>query len=327
MALQYTGDQILKRMRDSGMLPGDLAASEGTRDSDLLEHLNDALLGEMIEFVRRLREEFFIASERTAVVSGQTRYRVSPRSMGNGVRDLLWRQGDNSTSAIEYLEQIDRSAIPYFGGETSSEPSRFYIEGNHIVLHPNGVSSGFLEVAFPFRPGQVQLQADVCQVTMIDTGTKTVTVDSLPTAWTTNNKFDLHSQYSGAEIHEWDLTSTGIGANTLTFSTAIDGSVFGRHPIEVGDYVCLAEEAALPGVPRECHPALIYMALSKVLLAMGDHDSWKIANDKTQSMLEQLVYALNPRVQGKPKIINNRQSLWRTSRGGQGGANSFGGGM
>ena len=312
MALQYTGDQILKRMRDTGMFPGDSAAAEGTSDADLLEHVNDSLLGEMVEFVRRLREEFFIATERINLVSGTGRYRINARAMGNTVRDLYWRSGSGATASMELLEQIDRSAIPYLGGASSSEPNSFYVEGNHIVLFPEDASAGILEISFPFRPGQIQLQSDVRKVTLVDTETKTVTLDSaIPSTWTTSLRYDIHSKHSGAEIHEWDLTATTASGTGLTFDSEIDGTVFGRHAVEVDDYVCLSEEAALPGIPRECHPVLVMMAVGKTLMAMGDHDAWKIANDKTQSMLEQLVYNFPITLSGRemqrsqPSVLTN----------------------
>ena len=321
MALQYTGDSLIKLIRDKGMLPD--TGSTGTSDADILEHVNAAFIDDLFPFVVGLREEYFVVHEKIPVSGDQEKYRIPPRAGWNKLRDVYYQEGTSRWP----LDSLPREDIPNWGTSTTGSPHSFYLEGNHIVLFPDlSGASGDLNVAYYFRPGQVQLQEDVAKIINVDTSTKTITCDTMPTSWTTATKYDVHSQYSGAEIHEWDLTAASVNTSerTIAFSEAIDGSTFGRFPVEVGDYVCIAEETALPGLPREAHPVLAQAALCRVLEALGDHENLQFQKGALDEKKVSLTRGLNARTESKPIIINNRNSLMQTNGGSHYGSGTFG---
>ena len=116
-------------------------------------------------------------------------------------------------------------------------------------------------MSYFFRPGDLVTSSNYRIVEGVNLTTKTLTLNSNVLAtWTTGKKYDVHSAESGAEIKLWSASVTTASAKTLIFTDAIDGSREGTAAVEVGDYVTLENEAAIPALPRELHPALAQAA-------------------------------------------------------------------
>lgn len=320
MVKKYTADNLIEYVRDIAMVPD--SSSVGTDDTSILEHLNHALLTEITPQVAKVKEEYFVVTERVPIGSSQSKYRINHRAMGGRIRDIVYLNG---TSEYSQLDMVNRNELPYWGADGNNQPEAFYLEGNYIVLLPTiSGGTGSLEISFPFRPGELVLVENTRTVAAVVSSTEVTLSSAVPSGWTTSSsKYDIHSGESGAEISSWDLTATTVSGAQMIFSEAIDGSVFGTHPVAVGDYVCVAEEAALPALPRELHPVLGQAAACRVLLALGDDENLKIQVSKLERMIKDSQYLLESRVEGKPHIISNRNSLFRTSRGARQRADSF----
>jgi hypothetical protein len=225
------------------------------------------------------------------------------------VRDVYYRTGTRRRGlpliARERLEDYSITGGP-------SEPSGFYLEGNSIVLLPDIGSSfsGQLEISFYFRPGELVLSTECRKVDTVDLSTKTITfADDFPTEWVVGTKLDIHSGSSGAEIHGWDLTiATTPTTDSITITDAIDGSTQGTLPVEVGDYVCLAETAALPGLPREMQ-SLLAQAVNVMLMEGDDPESFAISKDQLEKKILRMLKVINERVDSQTDVIVNRNSL------------------
>ena len=310
MTLLYTGENLIKCVRDQAMLPD--ATSTGTSDADILEHLNHAMLAEVVPHVLKFREEFFVVSERQTVSGTKTKYRMSPRAIGNRLRDIFWTDGSTNRHRITQLGREDMANLSLEG---ATEPVAFYIEGNSVVLYPSVQGgTGFLEIAFFFRPGELVLSTATRKVLSVDSATAVTLTSAIPAGWSTANRFDVHSEHSGAEIKTWSAAATTVAASGITFSAQIDGSVFGTTAVEAGDYVCLAGEAALPGIPREMHPTLAQAAVCRILAAMSD-ENVAVQVSKLNRMIDDSKYMANDRVEGRPRVIANRNSLFLNGGG------------
>lgn len=263
MARSYTASELVDILRDKANL-GDIE-TEGTLDTDLLKIINDEALTRIYAAVMHCREDYFLVREKIALTTTKTKYRINHRAMQQKIRDIIYWDSTNVRCILEQIPRENRSGY----SETSSTtvPSAYFFEGNHIVLVPDvgAQYTGYLEISFYFRPGELVDSSECRQITNVTTGV--ITLDSsVPSAWTTAKSYDIHSEYSGAEIKTWSITPTLVAGTQMTFtSTDVDGSAFGRLPAEVGDWVCLEEEAALPGLPREWHPILAQAAVVSVL--------------------------------------------------------------
>jgi hypothetical protein len=308
VALQYTGDQLIKTVRNRAKVPN--ISATGTLDADLLRFINEAMKTELVPFVIERMEDYFVLTETIALSGTISRYRIPKRAIGNKLRELKYRY-PGTTIQDEDLPRISReNASSYLG--PALPPAGFYLEGNDIVLVPDiSGSGGSLLVSYFFRPGDIQLEVDVRQVTARDLVTKTVTIASKPAAWSNASIHDIHSSKSGAEIKCWGLTVSSSTSTTITFNEAIDGTASGSQAVEVGDWLCIEEEAALPALPRELHPVLAQAVVCSIKESQGDFEALEIHMKVLNRMLEGAKALLKDRVEGEsPKITGNKSVFW-----------------
>jgi len=312
MARQYTAQALIDVVKRKASVSG--TAATGTADADILDHINECLLTEMVPWVMKFREEYLVVSEHVTIVSGTNRYRINPRAVGQQLRDVLLVE--TSTSNRRSIGRIQREDLPqYDQSSTASYAQGFYIEGNDVVLANTEISgSSALELSFYFRPGEiVDYPLKASRVTAVDHALKRIETDiDFPSLWSTEDGFDIHSGHSGAEIKQWDLTKDALGSLTFSFNEEIDGSLPGTKAVEIGDYVCRAEEAALPGLPRECHPILAQAAVCSVLRAAGDIELLDRETSELNRMMKRAEAFIEKRVKGKPqKVTGNNSPLWQ----------------
>lgn len=302
--LLYTAEQLINTIRTRGGLNS--VNASGTTDADILKTINESLYTVMIPGLMKTKEEFFVVTRRFPFVSGQSRYRLPTRAVGQKI-DIVWGV-DNSNRYL--LTHSSRTRLGNFSN--SGTPNWFVLGGNHIEIYPTGSGISEIEVSWFFRPGQLVMSSEVRIVSSVDAANKVVTTtQDLPESWSSQNKFDVHSPNSGAEIKQYDLTRSSTQNNTITFSETIDGTVFGSDAIEPGDYLCLAGEAGIPAIPLEFHPTLAQAATVMVLEGQGSIEEAAYHQQKLDRMLGAAGYLVSNRVQKSKRHINARNSLYR----------------
>jgi hypothetical protein len=299
---QYTAEELISIIRTRGGIPD--ASSEGTQDTDFLSYLNTEALGLYGE-IASSHENYFVMRDRVALVAGKQSYRIPHRAMFQKIRDLM---GVDSTGTLYTIEIISREKIADFQPlNPLTTPRAAYIENNNIVFLPSlPVVDGSVDISYLFRPGQLVLSTDCRKVKAIaNAGTGQIQLDSaIPAAWTTSVKYDVHSAYSGAEPKAWSLPASAVGSDTLTLgASAIDGSTFGRYAVEVGDWVALEEQAALPGIPRELHPILAQAVICR-FLERKDKEAYQISRAELTNMLERVKVAMAMRSEGRDSLLD-----------------------
>lgn len=310
----YTSTELLESIRNTMMASG--VQASGTDDPALLRHLNEAMIEKIVPWLIGVREDFLtISREYTLSIS---KVPMPTRAAYDGIRDVMYQDLNGNRYT---LPRIPREHLPSWRSNTAGAfgetPSGFFLEDEYIVLVPDKVASmsGKLEVSFFFRPGDIVSIDEVRQITAVDTATNTITLDSdLPSTWTSANKFDIHDKDSGASIRNFDYTGT-LGSNTLITDQPIDGSTYGSHLVEVGDYLCLAGQAALPAIPLEMQPLLIKAACCRILQAKGDIEKYQMFKSDLDESMQFSIKGLQKRAKGKPFVVSGRKSpLWQGRR-------------
>ncbi len=80
-------------------------------------------------------------------------------------------------------------------------------------------------------------------------------------------------------------------------------------PIEVGDYICLANECIIPQIPPDLHTGLAERTAARILAAIGDQAGLDRANVKIQEIEGRQGTLLDARVDGSCEKITARKSL------------------
>jgi hypothetical protein len=282
--------------------------------------MNTELLTELVPQVAKLQEEFMVVTETLDLALGDEFIPVPTRAVGNSLRDLLIIRG-NARSALPRIAREDLPSFqPIRGGST--EIRGYYLEHSRIRIFPAVGASGSaaqLEISYRFRPSQLTLQDSTDsfyrEVTARDLTLNTVTVSGgTPPPFPLNSDVDIHGKNSGAEMKVWDNDITLIVGNTLTLADPVDGSDTreGRRTVEVGDFVCTAETAAIPMLPRDVHQILAQSAICAITESIDDQEKLQMHTSRLNRMMKLMEYTIGKRVLGRPKkILNAGAVLWR----------------
>jgi len=283
--------------------------------------MNTELMTELIPQVAKLHEEFMVVTELLAMSDGDEFIETPPRAVGASLRDVLLVTDSTDRN---YIPRINREDLPSFqpvrGGST--EIRGYYLENTRIRIFPAiSPGGGFksLEVSYRFRPSQLTKEDGSTSfyrtVTAVDLVLNTVTVSGgTPPPFSLNSDVDIHGANSGSEIKVWDNEITTIVGNTLTLADPIDGtdSRDGRREVVLGDYVCTAETAAIPMLPRELHMLLVQSTVCRITEAIDDQEKLQMHTTTLNRMMKLMEYNIGKRVEGRPrKILNRNAVLWR----------------
>lgn len=297
-----TLETLITSVRLRGGLNADSASGSGIKDADITLMLNEEA-DEICVHLLEANEDYLAVIEKIQPVANQDEYRINTRAFYQKIKSIYAINGDNNSRRL--LRFIDDQARD-FSLTTSDTPSYYFIRGNYIVFVPDMGDSpdGWFEVSFYFKPSQLVLSTECRQITNVDTLNKRLTVGStLPASWSTNNKFDIHGQYSGAEVKQWSLVPTLVGGTTVTFNDTIDTTIVGRKTPEIGDWLCLENQCALPALPVELHPALAQAAVCRVYESLNDKESLETHALKLNRMIDVNRLGLNDRVEVAKKIV------------------------
>lgn len=112
----------------------------------------------------------------------------------------------------------------------------------------------------------------------------------------------------GHKIKTFDILipSNGISGTTINFS---EGDV--PSDLIIGDYVCLANECIIPGIPPDLHNGLAERAAARILAAIGDQIGLGMSQQKIADIDARQGNLLDNRVDGSPLKVLNRKSLLR----------------
>jgi hypothetical protein len=314
-ALAYTTEELLEEVRNQYQV-GD-SGSLGTEDPDILRYLNKEMMLELIPQVAKLHEEFFVITEKVPLTKdntiSDTHVLIPDRAVGASLRDIFLIRGATRLP----LPRINREDLAAFetdrgGGEALRG---FFIENVRIRVFPTIRTGDELEVAYMFRPSQLVKAARYRTVAAVDTTLNTVTLSgSVPVPFALNDLIDIHGPNSGAEIRVFDNEITAINSLTLTLADPIGGtdSREGRQKVQLGDFMALREESAIPMLPRELHTILAQSAVVRLAEAMDDQEKYKMHLNHLNRELKLMQFIIGKRVTGKPrKIVNRNSPLWR----------------
>jgi hypothetical protein len=320
MVQLYTVDELIESIKNRITISNTSASGSG--DDDIIRFLNEAMEEILMPMIMRVKEEYFVVTEHWPILSGQARYRLPTRAIGQKLRDLMLRDNSTNPNRIS-LARINRENLSQMDGlATQTNASCFYMEGDYIVLVPNisANPSGTLEVSYFFRPGELVTSDNFRLITNVDLVNNIVTVATTPTGWDTTKLYDIHGSNSGAEIRFYNLAASVVAANQFTFTTSLNKTDL-RDSVVIGDYLVLAGTSALPAIPLELQPVLIQAVVCMLAEQQGDAELFQIHSARLKDIIEASTYMIDDRVEGRPqKVIGGallragRYSGIRTSR-------------
>lgn len=265
-------DSLISEVKLKGGFPDDNYFT----NAEMLLLMNDSLRTVITPLLMKIKEEVFVRQKEYTISPGGA-YRIPKRCIGNKLRDVKLKDGDDYTNLNRLFEE-----------DRQDKPSGYYIENNSITLSDD-IESGTLVISYFLAPSQLVLEVSAAEIISIDSATQ-VTVASLPSAITTSTPVDLVQNEGPYDLLEIDQSIVSISGTTLTFATL-------PNDLAVGDWVCLAGQSPVLIAPRELQPLLVQSTLHKSLMSKKDINSAKEAKQELEEMKMDLLNMLDTKVE------------------------------
>lgn len=260
---------------------------------DFLSLLNHQMKVEIIPMMLKVNEEFFL-QHKDFTITESGLYRIPTRAIGTIIRDLKILDSNSNETPLSRLFEEDRG----------SGASGYYLNRNSVELSKD-FSSSTLRMKYFARPGKLVQTSSCARIESITD--LSVGVDAVPATFSTSKPIDFVQNNNPFDLLDLDILPSGISGTTIDFSALPSG-------VAVGDWICLAGEAAVPMVPEEMHAVLIQSALCKTLSSKKD----KAYKDELETLLrvkEDAINMLDPRVQNNSNKVRSGKLFGYFSRG------------
>ena len=289
----YTTADLLADIKQEGMIPTSQSTYE---NSSILNLATRQLRSKVVPYLSAVREGYMIWPGTIDLTSGTTKYNIPSRSVVMSLDDVLVLDTSGDERSIPYIDPSSRDK--YNSRNTGAFRSNlaFYLEWNKIVLTQDpGSQYTSLSTPYMIRPGKLVETTDAGKITSFDSGTGVVTLDNVPSDFTTSLSYDIVGGSGGFEYVALDLAASAVDTSTITLASI-------PTDLEVGDWVCVAGETAVPQIPEDLAPILVYETLVKILKSLGDWDGARAAMEELKELKESLLKVLEPRIKGESII-------------------------
>lgn len=275
---------------DSIKLKGSFPASNDLfSNANYLSILNDELLNTIVPIINRVNEEYFLVYKSYDITANQESYRIPKRAVASTLRDVQRIDSNGSVQSLPRQFEEDRSSL-------TSGPFGYYLKSNSVLLSPVPTSTtGTLRLAYIRRPSKLVLTTACAAITNI-AGT-VVTVGSVPGTMTNGTLIDFVQADSPYDILDMDTAISSVSGTTITFASV-------PTDLAVGDYICLAGESPVPGIPEEMVPTLVQAALCVCLTSKKDKSA-ELEIQKLEQMKIALVQLMEPRVKSNDVVVKS----------------------
>ena len=264
MALTLTTNKLIESIKRRASIPENQSTFT---EADFLAFANEEMGLNMVPSILSLHENHFLFREEQDLVDQQSEYRIPVRAVGNKLNELQYLDANGNHFEMTRISVGD---IPdYQGAYTQNHAYTFYIEYNRVHLLPpiQGAATGKLLFFYFIRPNELVSESRVGIITDINRTTGEISVNNLPTNFSTNIEYDMYMAESPHRHLAIDKTATAVNSSTktLTFATADI-----PERLQVGDHIAQKCECSIPQIPSDLHVLLAQYVAERILEAQGD---------------------------------------------------------
>jgi len=279
-------------------------------EEDFVALMNMELQSVIIPLIQRVNEEYFVFTEDIPITT-TTRYVDIPgEATGLRLRDVYWVNPDGSISKISRLNPEQVASWSYaFGGYYGL--SGFYIQNNQLILYPMNTNSGTIRLTYFRRPNDLVSPSQTGVIIAINTISNEVTLDNAPdtSVWTTGTKLD---GIKGETPFDFAAQNFAIVSRS-GFVLELPADVIAK--LSVGDIIATRGESSVPQlIPVEAYHLLVQATGMRCLESLGDRQGWANAAAKYNTMQEDLLAMINPRIPGEIKKAVGTGGILGSSR-------------
>jgi hypothetical protein len=156
--------------------------------SDILAFANEEMFSTQVPAVMEFHEEYFVFYDVVPIVPGVQRYTIPTRAIGMKLRDVKWQDLNGNLFDMSRVNPEDKAFYQLNIG-TSETISKYYIEGNDLVLLPALTITTSLNLFFYYflRPNQLVSNARAATITSFINTITTINASIVPNDTVTIN--------------------------------------------------------------------------------------------------------------------------------------------
>lgn len=196
---------------------------------------------------------------------------------------------DDSIATLEYTDITSTFSVSSSG---------IVVDTDYIYIHFDNLATTYTD---PETDIEETLYSTNCLVDFLQTnpGHRTYTYDIklrqiLP---------DNVGKFKAEDLKTWVNNSSGGPKKYIS--------------LQVGDYICLANECIIPQIPPELHSKLAEMVAARILMAIGDKEGLAVSMTKLQEMDKQQASLIGQRMESSVPKVFNQFSLLRLGKRGR----------
>lgn len=302
--VDYTTTRLISSVKRRITLPD---AQNLYSDEDILEFMSDELSSTVVPLIHSIQQEYWVYISDVTLNQNQTSYKIPVRGCANGLRLVTMIDTNNNEIAYPLLRpELTASAYNWLSPYSTSTLYGFYMQDDHIVMFPNSVVTNpvnRIRFRFERQPNQLCLPTAAGRVTAINGNV--LTVDNIPTDWTTSLTFDLINGSIAFQAKQDDIIVSNI--DTLTLEITCDSL---PSDVAVGDWFCVAGTSPVAQIPYQVYPYLAQITANLCMAGMADQEPYQDGKRKEAQMKEDLLKLMQPRDMGNVQTITNRDGLF-----------------
>jgi len=310
MVSPYIVDSLLPTLRLLPLMPSVQALFS---DSDLVNIMNFEMDSKIMPLIDNQAEEYGIYLDDIPYSNSITQYDLPSRALGGKLRSVTFVDPNGNEVRIPRLRVEDiMSNVNATGLAINPALWGFYFQNNKIITYlssVNGGSSAFptLRLRYIRQPSTLVLSSACGEVTHI--AGNVVTVDNVPTTFTTSSTYDLVSNSPQMFVSLGDdLTVTAVTtgvAGTITFTNAPPST------LQIGDWVCLAGQSPIPQIPyNPGFQLLLQLSAAKCLEIHGDVQGFNVAMSQASDMKNYFISVITPRADANVIRLTTPNALY-----------------
>ena len=174
--MAITTDKLLAGIKRRAVIPSNQVLFD---DSSMIEVINDVIKSHVIPLVDSVNGEYFVTSELTAIVAGQSNYKIPNRAIGRALRDLKLKDTNSGdVRNVPYISPADE----HLYSDTADRYGHFF-KGDEIHLVPavpsSLSSSESLEIWYKLRPSSLVKLTNAAKVSSVSIPTDLTTSGSV----------------------------------------------------------------------------------------------------------------------------------------------------
>lgn len=296
MARDFTVTGLIDSVKLRGMVPSSQNLYTPDRILGIMNDFKDAVI---VPWILSQRQDFFKEYLDIAVDTTTNDYPLPKNTIGEKIESIFFGSDGPAAGQWDFSPLVQGDTTDIYSKDFAARGRyAFYVRGDRFIVWPQPTDPSKVFRVFYYRRPNLLVDVPYCaKITVVNTGTNTVTVTGKPATWLTGATpgLDFIEGKPHFKALRENLAPTTVTGNDLQFSALPTG-------LAAGDYLCETGLSCVPQLPLEIWPFLVQGTVVQVLKGLGN-PLWQAAQDELKLTMSQAKNLVASRVDDQVKKV------------------------